>query len=127
MGYTHYWYRPEVIPQAMFRAIRADFERLIIPLADADVQLAGGLGKRAPEINDEVIRFNGMNECGHPPNEEICIPYPSEFASGIGSSSTAIDAGSDGLTTLLKHRCCNGRCSYETFSLTMSLEIEPDR
>src|SRR5947207_14663709 len=122
MGYTHYWYRPRVIAKDEFGSIRADFERLIIPLADAQIHLAGGLGEGSPEITDEVIRFNGLNECGHPQNEEIHIPYPSEFAEGIGPSSTAIDASSDGLTTMLKHRCCNGRCSSETLSLPMALE-----
>jgi hypothetical protein len=123
MGYTHYWDRPAVIDQGLFDAIRGDFERLILPLADAGVALAGGLGEGPPEITDQVIRFNGLDECGHPKNEELVIPYPSESAEGIGPSSTALDEGSDGLITRVKHRCCNGRCSYETLSLPRSLDM----
>jgi hypothetical protein len=118
MGYTHYWHRPRAIAEEAFRAIRTDFARLILPLADAGATLAGGLGKGVPEIDDDGIRFNGMHDCGHPKNEEISIPYPSEYAEGVGLSSSAVDETSEGLTTLLKHRCCNGNCDYETFSLT---------
>jgi hypothetical protein len=124
MGYTHYWHRPRVITPSVFHAIQVDFERLILRLMDAGVELAGGLGVGPPEITDQVIRFNGLNECGHPKNEEIVIPYPSDRAEGIGPSSMALDEGSDALVTLVKHRCCNGRCSYETFSLPRSLDIE---
>jgi len=127
MGYTHSWHRPAIIAQDIFDAIRLDFERLILPLADAGIALAGGLCEGAPEISDQVIRFNGLNECGHPTNDEIVIPYPSERAEGIGPSSTALDEGSDGLITRVKHRCCNGRCSYETFSLPRSLDLSRHR
>lgn len=126
MGYTHYWYRPEAIAQNIFRAIRADFEQLVLPLTDTGAVVAGGLGEGAPEITGEVIRFNGLKECGHSKNEEIVIPFPSEYAEGIGPSSTALDDGSDGLVTLLKHRCCDGRCSYETFSFPRALDPNRD-
>jgi hypothetical protein len=128
MGYTHYWHRPREIAQNVFHAVRVDFERLLLPLADASVELAGAFGEGTPEISDEIIRCNGLTECGHPKNEEIVIPYPTETAQGIGPSSTAIDDGSDGLVTRIRHRCCNGRCSYETFSLPRVVERqrEPD-
>jgi len=124
VGYTHYWHRTEVIQQKAFQAIRADFERLLLPLADAGVELAGGLGEGAPEITGELIRFNGLDQCGHPKNEDIVIPYPSEDAEGIGSSATALDESDSGLITRVKHRCCNGRCSYETFHFPRRLKKE---
>lgn len=124
MGYTHYWGRPAVIAPGAFHSLQTDFERLILPLADQGVELAGGLGVGVPEINAERIRFNGRDECGHPKNDEIVIPYPSEHAEGIGPNSTAVDAGSDGLVTRVKHRCCNGRCSFETFHLPRVLDLQ---
>lgn len=129
MGYTHYWSRPAVIPETIFRAIRIDFESLILPLADDGVQLAGPGGEGPPEIGEELICFNGLNDCGHPKNDEIAVPYPLEEAEGIGPSSTAV-ASSDGFVTRLKHRTCNGSCCYETFSFPRSLDqrrqSEPD-
>jgi hypothetical protein len=124
MGYTHYWHRPGVINQEKFHRIRVDFERLILPLADAGVELAGCYGDGPPEITDELIIFNGLNDCGHPDDEEIVVPYPSEDAEGIGPSSTAVDQDSNGLIVHIKHRCCNGRCSYEPFSFPMFLPME---
>ena len=77
MGYTHYWQRPGVIADAFFQLIKNDFEKLILPLSDAGIELAGGLGEGIPEITDDVIRFNGLNECGHAPTDDLVIPYPS--------------------------------------------------
>jgi hypothetical protein len=126
VGYTHYWYRPKNIAQVVFHSIRIDFERLILPLADAGVELAGGMGEGAPIINDDGIWLNGVADCGHPQNEEIIIPYPADDAHGVGPSSTAVDEGSDGLVTRVKHRCCDGCCRYETFDLPRCLEAEED-
>lgn len=123
MGYTHYWYRPRVIPDAIFRRIGGDFEKLIVPLSDAGIELAGGLGEGTPEITEDVVRFNGLNACGHPPTDELVIAYPSEHAHGIGPSSTAIDGSFYELGVTVKHRCCNGRCSFETFCLAKSREV----
>ena len=115
MGYTHYWYRPSTISDASFDAIRLDFGKVILPLSDTGIEIAGGLGKGPPEITDDVIVFNGVDECGHPRSDELVIPYPSEHAQGIGPSSIAIDGSFYGLGVTVKHRCCNGRCSFETF------------
>ncbi len=113
MGYTHHWYRPPVIDAEVFEKIRADFEKLILPLADTGVPLAGWDGTNAPQIDDEAIRFNGLENCGHPPNEDIFVPYPSEHARGIGPSFTAI--GECDAYLRIDHRCCSGRCSHEPF------------
>lgn len=122
MGYTHYWRRPLTIPSDIFHAIRTDFERLILPLADSDVHLAGGLGEGLPIISDDRLWFNGVRDCGHPKNDAIVVPYPSDDACGVGPSVNAIEDDSDGLTTKIRHRCCNGSCSYETFSLPQYLQ-----
>jgi hypothetical protein len=123
MGYTHYWYRLQTIPTDFFRNMRSDFARLILPLADAGVQLADAFGEGIPEITDDVIQFNGPITCGHPHNEDIVIPYPSEHAHGIGPSINAIDGDYHGLGVTLRHRCCNGSCAYETFTLKRGMEL----
>jgi hypothetical protein len=41
MGYTQHWYRHMVIADDVFRAIRLDFQKLILPMADMGVHLAG--------------------------------------------------------------------------------------
>ena len=116
MGYSHYWRRPEIIPFETFRHIRCDFERLILPLSDAGVQLADAFGGGIPEITDDLIRFNGPILCGHPSNEDVVIPYPSEDAQGVGPNVNAIDGDYYGFGVTLRHRCCNGRCACETFT-----------
>jgi len=124
MGYTHYWSRPATIPNDLWGKIRADFEKLILPLSDAGVQLAGALGTGPPEITAEAIRFNGVLECGHPENEELVIPYPTEDAEGVGPSSTAIVGSFYEVGITVKHRCCAGSCCCETFSLERSIELD---
>ncbi len=93
-------------------------------MADAGVELAGGLGEGPPDITEQIVRFNGRTDCGHPKNEEISIPYPSEGAEGVGPNSSALDENADGVVTRVRHRCCDGRCSYETFSFPRSLDTK---
>ena len=126
MVYTHYWHRPHTIPDAVFHATRSDFEKIVLPLSDAGIELAGGLGEGPPIISEDRISFNGLNECGHPQTDELVIPYPSAEAQGVGPSSTAIDGSFYDLGVTVKHRCCNGQCSFETFSLRKSKELRPD-
>ena len=127
MGYTHYWYRPLTIPARIFQGIRSDFDRLILPLADSGVHLAGGLGEDLPVITNDDIRFNGVRLCGHPKNDAIGISHPSDDACGIGSSENAVQDGSSGMITRIKHRCCNGSCSYETFNLPRCLQLDDEQ
>jgi hypothetical protein len=124
MGYTHYWHRPLTIPAEIFQAIRSDFGQLVLPLSDFGVHLAGGLGEGLPVITNDDIRFNGVRLCGHPTNAAIVIPYPANDACGIGPSANAVQDSSDALTTRIKHRCCNGSCSYETFSFPRCLQLD---
>lgn len=126
MGYSHYWHRPQTVPDGIWDSIRRDFELLVLPLSDEGCDLAGGLGEGPPEIADDLIRFNGPEDCGHPKNDELVIPYPSEMARGIGSSARAIDGDFYGVGVTVSHRCCNGSCCYETFSFAKSMELRPD-
>ncbi len=114
MGYTHYWERERTIDPATFHWITADFSRLILPLHDKGVSLAGPLGRHVAEITDDRIAFNGVADYGHP-SQEICIPHPDDDAWGVGHASDAV-SGHAFLHTLLRHRACDGNCSYETFT-----------
>ncbi|QQZ64549.1 hypothetical protein JI735_34510 (plasmid) [Paenibacillus sonchi] len=59
MGYTHYWYRKQIIEEATFKRIKTDFQKLIPALSAAGVGLANGLGEGDPIITDQRLTFNG--------------------------------------------------------------------
>jgi hypothetical protein len=115
MGYSHSWFRPRAISDSVFHAISADFQKLILPLADAGVPLAGWDGRNEAEINDECIRFNGVRNCGHRKVEGIYIPYPADESQGVGSGEGGIIGPWHGVGTELRHRCCDGECCHDTF------------
>jgi hypothetical protein len=121
MGYCHYWYRKEEINEEVFGRIRFDFERILLPLEDAGVPLASPLGIGVPEIGPSRIAFNGLKNCDHAGNKSIEIPFPSNNASGIGDSRTAV-AESGVFGVRLRHRSCSGTCSYEAFILGQDIK-----
>jgi hypothetical protein len=118
MGYCHYWEIDAEIDKGSFFSITADFQRMVLTLDDLGVRLAGPLGEGLPEIDADHIAFNGIWHCGHPKNEAIVIPFPAANGSGVGSSIDAVDGSYFGVGTLLRHRACDGNCSYETFSFS---------
>jgi hypothetical protein len=125
MGYCHYWEIEPEVDQESFSRIVADVQRIVLTLDDMGVRLAGPLGEGLPEIDADRIEFNGLWHCGHVKNEEISIPFPAADAAGVGSSVDAVEGSYFGMGTLLKHRACDGNCSYESFRLARSCdEIE---
>jgi hypothetical protein len=118
MGYCHYWEIESEIDQDSFSRVVADFQRIMIALDDLGVRLAGPLGEGLPEIDSDHLAFNGLWHCGHVKNEEIVIPFPAQDAAGIGDSANAVEGSYFGMGTLLKHRACDGNCSYETFRIS---------
>jgi hypothetical protein len=127
MGYTHYWDRPQSLPWHLFGGIRADFERLILPLSDLGIDLADWDGQGTPTITEDLIRFNGVTDCGHPANEDLLIPYPTPEAQGVGPNSSAIEGDFYGWGVTVRHRSCNGHCSYETFALARNIDLSPSQ
>lgn len=121
MGYNHYWRRPVEIQAEVFLRIVGDFHKCVLALDDAGVPLAGPNGEGLPKIDGDEIAFNGVSQCGHPPNEAVCIPFPSENASGVGESAGAI-VGEWSIGVQLRRRTCNGNCSYEPFILQRVLD-----
>lgn len=122
MGYTHYWERPKNISKAAFTAIVEDFKKLLPAFQEAGIKLADGLGDGEPEITSQLVQFNGATRCGHPKNELISIPWPSEGAGGIGNGDDAI-VGNWFAGVELQTRACNGDCSYETFSFPRTIKL----
>ena len=93
----------------------------MLALDDAGVPLAGPDGEGLPKIDEDEISFNGVSQCGHPQNEAVSIPFPSDDASGVGESAGAI-AGEWFIGVQLRRRTCNGNCSYESFILPRVVE-----
>lgn len=93
-----------------------------VPLADGD-------GEGSPLISPEMVRFNGLRQCGHIKNEAIKVPIPADDAAGVGSSLDAIvepygyrersipDDPYWHQGVIVRHRRCNGTCSFETFEV----------
>lgn len=114
MGYTHYWYRKQEISKDTMRAIIEDFSKIVLTLDSMGVKLADGFGKGTPEISEDRVWFNGLENCGHPANAEIVIPWPTDNAQGILDGRGEL-VGTWFAGAKLDTRCCNGDCSYETF------------
>lgn len=122
MGYCHYWEADAEIDRGLFSRIVTDLQGIVLTLDDLGVRLAGLLGEGLPQIEFDHIAFNGLWYCGHPLNKEVVIPFPAPDAAGIGASASAIEGSYFGMGTLLKHRSCDGNCSYETFRLLRSCD-----
>ena len=50
MGYTHNWYRPQVISAATFNAIAKDFQKIVPALEAAGSPIANASGLEEPEF-----------------------------------------------------------------------------
>lgn len=62
MGYTHYWDNPGFTDDEWTEARK--FAKRIIAATDVPVQYEDDI-PTAPEISDELIRFNGVGEAAH--------------------------------------------------------------
>ena len=125
MGYTHYWYRKEPgFGREAIEHISSDFAKLVGPLLEAGVVLAGPDGTEAPEISSAALAFNGPADCGHEPRD-LGITWPSNDArGGVGVSSPAVGTWFAGAK--LATRTCGGDCSHESFFLEAS-PVEPSK
>jgi len=64
MGYTHY-YRVKNVPNEAYASIRKDFETLIPKFTAQNIPLTGWDSEGEMTVNDEEIRFNGVEDDGH--------------------------------------------------------------
>ena len=66
MGYTHYWDRPETIPQEKFDEIVADFRKLLPKLRARGIRLRYDHDEDEPaELSHDAVHFNGVDEDGY--------------------------------------------------------------
>ena len=121
MGYTHYWYRQKEITPDTYAKIVADFKRLLTPMANLGVHLAGGLGEGGPVISEDEVRFNGPQNCGHAHRGDTGIAWPADAAGSIAGAHDNVKAGNWFGGALLSKRSCDGDCSHETFHFPMIL------
>lgn len=90
--------------------------RKILPALLKYTTLAGSDGSGSPVITYDKILFNGCSICGHPANEEITIPWPTDNAGGIADPFEQVQTGIwANVGALIEKRICNGDCSYESF------------
>ncbi len=64
MGYTHYYYIKPTLDKKKFKAFAKDVQKLI---ENADVPLAFECDQtdKKPQIDNEIVRFNGHGNDGH--------------------------------------------------------------
>ena len=122
MGYTHYWYRKESLDRVKFAAWSADVRKLFRLSADIGIHLAGGDGQCDPVATDDIVLFNGSENCGHVGTPDLTIPWPGEGAQGIASDGDVAVAGKWFAGHTLSARQCNGDCSYEGFLVELYME-----
>lgn len=76
MGYTHNWYRPQIIAPATFQALTKDFQEILPALEAAGSPIANARRREAAELSSETIQFNGVENCGHAHNPAVRLPGP---------------------------------------------------
>lgn len=113
MGYYHSWKGPRD-PEA-FCLIRADFEKLILPLADMGCPIAGPLGTGVPELTDNYIQFNGLRHCGHSRVEAPVVMFPANNARGIDADTGELFRAA--FLGVVNTRRCDGQCCHDDFWL----------
>lgn len=91
MGYTHYYYRPEVLDAKKFNLVIEDFRKVLPKISLSGVKLAGGDGKGVMTVSNEAIWLNGVAEDAH---ETFYLPLQYEKPSwhdeaGIGKEKLA--------------------------------------
>ena len=121
MGYTHYYYVAPEFEQDAFNRVVDDFAKMLDPLKHLGVNLAGGMGTGKPTITGKVIRFNGIEKCGHP-KRSLGITWPSDNAMGVAKNTMLMEVrdltkGNWFAGAQLEARSCGGHCSHEAFVL----------
>lgn len=126
MGYTHYFYRPPVLPSEKFIPLVRDVMQLRDVVEKAGIPIAGWNGEGEPEFNEETIAFNGKEDCGHA-RRNLGITWPAPGASGVAVSSPGSElavGGSWFAGAQLTQRSCGGDCSHETLRIDRVLKKE---
>ena len=120
MGYTHYYPRVKEFDIDKFSLVVKDCRAIIKEVEVRGIRIAGSHGDGEPTITDDLIAFNGLEECGHT-EKDLGITWPSDDAYGIGTQEEQV-AGEWFAGLQLRHRSCGGDCSHESFVLPRVVE-----
>ena len=146
MGYTHYWDRKKDLNPEQFKKVVKDFKKLLPVFELIGIKLANSHGKGNAQITNKLIKFNGLELCGHT-QRNLGITWPSENAKGIASvvaikdktaQNTMVtqltgqqqklnsqDSDVDGkwyAGLKLNARTCGGDCSHESVYFPQKLD-----
>lgn len=119
MAYAHYWNRVlEFDREAFARAVQ-DVRLIIDRIQDMGMRLAGPSGKGKPQLDQEIIAFNGSASCGHR-YRDLGEPWPADGATGVEDREPPYDPMSDpyiggGGGPMLFTRVCGGVCAGGAF------------
>lgn len=130
MGYSHKYFVKPKYDQETFNKIVIDFRKMITPLEHLGIKLANGAGENDPVIDNDIICFNGVTNCGHK-ERNLGHTWPSKNADGV-YQITKQDrednnkfSSVDGLWCAglqINTRTCGGDCSHEAFILEQVLD-----
>lgn len=121
MGYTHYWYRPQVLDPQKFRAAVADCKKVCDALP---IPLGNGLGEGEPEFSERRIWFNGHVNSGQFCRSGAGLAWPTDDAHGVaGAGDPDPETGSWFAGGMVNSRCvgADGDGSYETFGVLQEM------
>jgi hypothetical protein len=118
MGYTHSWISEFQGNPNAFARIRADFEKLILPLKVLGCLIAGPDGTGVPDITGTYIHFNGVRHCGHGTVDGPWGLSATALSRGIGLSTATPLIDTPLAMSFVIGRRCDGQCWHDDFWLS---------
>lgn len=66
MGYTHYWYRKQLLDEKKFNEFAKACEAILTHCQnELGITLGDAMGEREPVVNPKIVAFNGTFDKGH--------------------------------------------------------------
>ena len=121
MGYAHRWKRPDERDAGQLRQFATDCAAICREYEANDLRLAGQVGRGSAIINDDLVNFNGAEDCAHTKREEQLV-YPSSGAGGMMDNGEPDVTGTWCAGTFITTRRCPGSCAYESLTIPRKWE-----
>ena len=123
MGYSHFWYTKQCIPDDAFLSLLHDVKQIYKPLLDMGVLLSSPSGVGDPIFNENVIEFNGTDQCGHM-SKNVFLHWPTSDVQKVSKNMKE-----DNYPTMrnikMNARICGGSCMHEPFIFRkINLKVE---